>query len=257
MRGTVASRIVPEPAEKERCIFARLAARGEAATTKAILLDAGNTLLHLDYAWLAAAAQGLGCTIREEGVGVAAAGVGRRGWPAPLIDDRPTAFFPGYFGAIGEAIGLARDAAAQFAAAAEREHLRDPRGLWRIPAPEAAAVLEELAARGIMLGVVSNSDGRVEQQLTAAGLRAPLRVVVDSYLVGVEKPDPRIFRIALDLLEVDAAEAWYVGDLLQVDVKGAQSAGMAALLYDPWDAYPELATGRIQALAELLRLPPL
>ena len=81
-------------------------------------------------------------------------------------------------------------AAQAFAARAEHEHLREPRGIWRVPAPGARAALSALVARGILLGVVSNADGRVERQLALAHLRKPFGVVVDSLRAGVEKPAP-------------------------------------------------------------------
>ena len=90
--------------------------------------------------------------------------------------------------------------------------------------------LDRLRAAGLRLGVVSNSDGRVEEALVAAGLRDRFDVVLDSALVGVEKPDPAIFRAALDALGVAPAEALYVGDLYEVDVVGARAAGMPAAL---------------------------
>ncbi len=220
---------------------------------KAILFDAGNTLLHLDYPWLAELTRRLGGEgLAADDIGRAVAAVGRQGWPAPAVNDRPTAFFAGYFGAVAESVGLSVAAARAFWQTAEWEHLTDPRGIWRCPAPAAREVLDSLAARGLALGVVSNADGRVEQQLAAAGLREPLETVIDSYVVGVEKPDPRIFRIALERLEVDGPDALYVGDLLALDVEGAKAAGLRALLYDPWDAYPELHQGRIRTLRELL-----
>lgn len=223
---------------------------------KAILFDAGNTLLHLDYPWLAALAERLGCqAVTADEVGAAVAAVCRRGWPAVAADARPTAYFAGYFGAIGEALGLALSAAQAFAAAVEAEHLSATEGIWRTPAPHVQEVLSALQARGLKLGVVSNADGRVEGQLAAAGLRPWLKVVVDSYLVGVEKPDPRIFHIALRLLGTDGADTLYVGDLRDVDVDGATAAGLCAVLYDRWDAYPELRQGRIRSLLELLDLP--
>jgi FMN phosphatase YigB (HAD superfamily) len=58
-------------------------------------------------------------------------------------------------------------------------------------------------------------------------------VLIDSKLVGFEKPDPRIFQPALAGLGVAPEEALYVGDLYEVDVIGARRAGMAAVLLDP------------------------
>jgi len=62
------------------------------------------------------------------------------------------------------------------------------------------------------------------------GVELPL--VIDSTEVGVEKPDPRIFQIALDRMGVSAADALYVGDLYEVDVVGARAAGLDVVLLD-------------------------
>jgi putative hydrolase of the HAD superfamily len=104
------------------------------------------------------------------------------------------------------------------------------RHLWSAVAERSGESLARLRAAGLRLGVVSNSDGRVEQALQAAGLREYFDVVLDSALVGMEKPDPRIFRAALDALGVAPEEALYVGDLYEVDVLGARAAGVQAVL---------------------------
>jgi HAD superfamily hydrolase (TIGR01549 family) len=93
--------------------------------------------------------------------------------------------------------------------------------------------LARLRAAGLRLGIVSNSDGRVDQALTAAGLRDYFDVVIDSSVFGTEKPDPAIFRAALEALDVAPEEALYVGDLYDVDVVGARAAGMEAVLLTP------------------------
>jgi HAD superfamily hydrolase (TIGR01509 family) len=101
--------------------------------------------------------------------------------------------------------------------------------------------------------VVSNSDGRVEEALEAAGLRAYFDVVVDSTRAGVEKPDPAIFLAALDELGVPPSEALYVGDLYDVDVIGANAAGIpAVLLVAPGAVVPAgcAAVGSLGALAD-------
>jgi putative hydrolase of the HAD superfamily len=90
--------------------------------------------------------------------------------------------------------------------------------------------LARLRAAGLRLGIVSNSDGRVDQALTAAGLREYFEVVIDSSVFGTEKPDPAIFRAALEALDVAPEEALYVGDLYDIDVVGARAAGMDAVL---------------------------
>jgi putative hydrolase of the HAD superfamily len=59
------------------------------------------------------------------------------------------------------------------------------------------------------------------------------RFVLDSRVVGVEKPDPRIFQMALDRAGVAPDEAVYIGDLYSIDVVGSRAAGLDAILLDP------------------------
>ena len=123
--------------------------------------------------------------------------------------------------------------------------------LWCRTMPGTAEALDRLRAAGLRLAVVSNSDGRVEEALTAAGIRDRFEVVLDSALVGVEKPDPAIFRAALAALGVSPEEALYVGDLYDVDVVGARGAGIeAALLVSEADA-PAPECRRVTSLVAL------
>jgi putative hydrolase of the HAD superfamily len=111
--------------------------------------------------------------------------------------------------------------------------LHSERHLWCSVREGTRESLSRLRAAGLRLGIVSNSDGRVEQALAASGLRGYFDVVIDSGLHGVEKPDPAIFRAALDALGVGPEEALYVGDVYEVDVVGARAAGMEAVLFAP------------------------
>jgi putative hydrolase of the HAD superfamily len=101
---------------------------------------------------------------------------------------------------------------------------------------------------GLRLAVVSNADGSVERGLTTQGLRSHLELVVDSAVVGVEKPDPRIFAHAIATLGCAPDRALHVGDMYFADVAGARSAGIHAILLDPFDDWPA---------ADCLRLPSL
>lgn len=116
--------------------------------------------------------------------------------------------------------------------------LHRERHLWCSVRERTHEALARLRAAGIRLGIVSNSDGRVEQALTIAGLRDYFEVVVDSALVGVEKPNPVIFQTALDALGVSPEEALYIGDLYEVDVLGARAAGIEAVLLTSTEARP-------------------
>jgi len=73
----------------------------------------------------------------------------------------------------------------------------------------------------------------------------------------VEKPDPRIFAIALERLGVAPDRAIHVGDIVGLDVRGARRAGVEPVLMDPLGCYPgSVDCPRIQRLADLLDLVP-
>ena len=93
------------------------------------------------------------------------------------------------------------------------------------PLPGAREALGRLRSLGLALGVVSNWDCGLEEHLERLGLRAQLNVVVTAAEAGVEKPDPEIFRIALERLETPAERALHVGDAA-ADEEGARRAGM-------------------------------
>jgi putative hydrolase of the HAD superfamily len=95
--------------------------------------------------------------------------------------------------------------------------------------PEVEAALDELAAAGLRLAVVSNWDERLPRVLAALGLARRFAAVVISSEIGVEKPHPAIFGAALRRLGVAATAAVHVGDSRIEDVEGARAAGLAAL----------------------------
>jgi putative hydrolase of the HAD superfamily len=64
-----------------------------------------------------------------------------------------------------------------------------------------------------------------------------IAVVVDSAVVGIEKPDPRIFSFALQVIDVPAERTLYVGDTVRNDVLGARAAGLHPLQLDPFDLH--------------------
>jgi putative hydrolase of the HAD superfamily len=130
--------------------------------------------------------------------------------------------------------------------------------LWRRVAPGAVDGLRALAATGIRLGIVSNSDGTVEQQLrdhqlaqVGAGPGIDVGCIVDSTVVGVSKPEPEIFAIALDALGLTADDAWYIGDTPAFDVAGARRAGLRPFVLDPFQHHLDADYDRVASLTEL------
>ena len=126
--------------------------------------------------------------------------------------------------------------------------------LWRTADETAASTLAQLRARALKLAVVSNSDGRIDMALEQAGIAHLLDFSIDSFNAGVEKPDPRIFRIAIKRAGVDPREAAYVGDLYSVDVVGSRNAGLIPILYDPFELNADADCVRIKSLDDLLVL---
>jgi HAD superfamily hydrolase (TIGR01549 family) len=124
--------------------------------------------------------------------------------------------------------------------------------LWRNSNDSTAPALGKLKESGMILGVVSNSDGRIEQAFEQTGLKKYFDFFVDSYIVGVEKPDPRIFDFALERAGVAPEEAAYVGDLFHIDVVAARKAGLTPILYDPYDLHSSADCMRIRDISDLV-----
>ncbi|ORX66163.1 HAD-superfamily hydrolase [Linderina pennispora] len=98
--------------------------------------------------------------------------------------------------------------------------------------PEVPKVLKHLKRRGIKLGVISNMDEGGEAVLKALGIREHFDFVLQSIKVGVEKPDERIFTMALKAVNVPAYDALHIGDNEQLDYDAARDAGMEALVVE-------------------------
>jgi len=217
----------------------------------AVICDAGGTLVRLDFEWMA---EDLG----REGFTVAAADLRRaeiagrraydgstRGASGVRTRGDVRTYFAGMLASAGVPSRL-RAAAVERWLARERTH-----GLWCRPMEGARAALDDLEQMGLRRAVVSNSDGRAEEHLVRAGLRAGIEFVVDSHRVGIEKPDPAIFSVALERLGCPPGEALFVGDLLSVDEAGARAAGMRFVLLDPYGDYGPPGGPRIAGMDDL------
>jgi len=201
---------------------------------KAVLFDAGNTVMLINYAVVAEA-------FTEEGFDVEEAGVREAEYRArvrldPILAQRHSTeapkIFQTYIRFVCEGLGMEWGAATERAFRRIAEYNRE-HNLWNQPNPQAPAVLERLQSLDLAVGMISNSDGSIERMITKEGLAPYFRFVLDSRVVGVEKPDPRIFQMALERGGARPDEAVYIGDLYSIDVVGARAAGMDAILLDP------------------------
>ena len=134
--------------------------------------------------------------------------------------------------------------------------------LWRWPVVESVDALRRLHEAGVPIGVVSNASGQIADVLRRAGVcqvgdgdHTPVRVIVDSHVVGVAKPDPRIFDFALPAFEGIARDRIaFVGDSITMDVGGALAAGLLPILLDPYDDHAETDIQRIHSLHDLVAM---
>jgi putative hydrolase of the HAD superfamily len=131
--------------------------------------------------------------------------------------------------------------------------------LWRWTIRETRLALDDLAAAGMPMGVVSNASGQIEAMLrreichVGPGDHVEVRCVVDSHVVGVAKPDPRIFEFALAHFDgFERSRIAYVGDSVTMDVAAARSAGLHPILLDPYDDHADADFERIRAVADLV-----
>ncbi|MBI2900939.1 MAG: HAD family hydrolase [Planctomycetes bacterium] len=212
---------------------------------RAVLFDAGNTLLYVNREEIRRVLARRGHAL-DPGRLVEAELKIRQRLDDPELVARSTdgSRWDRLYGGILEELGMPPEALEDLRAYHER------RNLWDTVPAEVPRVLERLRGR-YRLGVISNSNGTVAGVLARLGLAAYFETVVDSHLEGVEKPDPRIFRIALERMGLAPAEAIYVGDIYHIDVVGARAAGMDAILLDPGGLHLDKDCRRIADLAGL------
>ncbi len=224
---------------------------------RAIFLDAGNTLLFPQVEKLAQELQAAGFPMRPEHFHQAE----REGkkkldevlWPQIREGRVPRTsnhvYWQYYLAALTELL----DGPAETRAAAIERVIAGFRDIhtWSKVFPDTVPALKKLKAAGYYLAVISNSDGSVEGELQRAGLGEYLEFVIDSSVVGVEKPHPEIFEMALERSGIKPGEAVYVGDTYPTDIGGAELAGLRGILIDWVGAYPDAACPRITSLSEL------
>lgn len=205
-----------------------------------LCLDAGNTVVFLDHARLARSAAAHGVTVTAEAL---VAGEGHtklaleRGEAVEVAWSRAHLAAPRGWGiTVGTILASAGVDAARLPSVLDAlwpEHVA--RNFWSLVPEGLADALAAARARGVKAVVISNSEGMLEALFRDVGLGDAFDLVVDSGVVGVEKPDPRIFRVALERFAVPPERALHLGDNYATDVLGARAAGVRVALVDPFD----------------------
>lgn len=226
-----------------------------------LFLDVGNTLISIDFQLLSDALCDRGIPCRPDILqraeaaarpSVSAAAVDRKNastfnarefYFLKTIEQLPSGTIPLNYDIEGLARHLTGELYPQGNAIA----------LWSHVLPGTREALTLLQQAGLRMHVISNSDGTVEESLVAAELRPFFREVIDSFLVKVEKPDTRIFQLAMRRARCRPEQSLYVGDMYHVDVLGARSAGMHALLVDPYGDWNGIDAATVENLLALAR----
>jgi putative hydrolase of the HAD superfamily len=225
-----------------------------------VFLDAGNTLVSIDFERVAGELGRMGFAC--DAVAVRRAEAAARPAVSRFVAERSTEGADTFRFYLRQLLGGLEPVASAGVPALEESasrlaaRLRFPgesHRLWRFVLPGVPDALAALRDLGLRLLVVSNSDGSIERGLGELGLLPYFTAVVDSAVVGFEKPDPRIFAHALDRAGVPGRRALHVGDLYHADVAGARAAGVNALLLDPFGDWHDVDCERIEDLPELAR----
>jgi putative hydrolase of the HAD superfamily len=215
-----------------------------------VFLDAGGVLVNPNWSRVSAALAAHGVEIHagalrdadplvrrdiDLGLGGAASDQ-QRGWL--------------YFNRILDYCGVPRSAASD-AALDELQVYHSAQNLWESIPVGVPETLVELRLSGLKLVVVSNANGKLKVLFERLGLARHFDVMLDSAEEGVEKPDPRLFQLALARSGSKPGETVHVGDLYHVDVEGARNAGIEGVLLDTADLYGSYDCVRIRDISEL------
>jgi putative hydrolase of the HAD superfamily len=207
-----------------------------------LCLDAGNTVIFLDHARVARLVTENGSPVTAEALVVAEGAAKRaleRGQMVDFAWDEDRA--PGAKG-WGRMVAtmLARAGVAEEKLRPHVERLwRDHKrlNLWSLVPEGFQDAMARIRARGVRVVLVSNSEGMLAELFEQLGILASFDLLLDSGRVGVEKPDPRIFRLGLEKYGVPADAALHLGDTYATDVLGARAAGVRTALIDPYGHY--------------------
>lgn len=220
-----------------------------------LFLDAGGVICHPSWARVSAALAAAGVDVTADRLHAAEAFAKKDIDDAVVVSgtsDQSRGWL--YFNKVLEHAGIPLTAATDSALEVLREYHRAD-NLWEHVPDEVPPALAAFRARGLTLVVVSNANGRLRHLFDRLGLSSAVDVILDSHEWGVEKPDPRLFHIALEQSKADPKRTVHVGDLFHIDVAGARAAGLReGILFDAADLYPDADCRRVRTLMELVEM---
>jgi HAD superfamily hydrolase (TIGR01549 family) len=220
-----------------------------------IFLDAGHTLVEVNTVRIHQAVAPFGITINADAFRREEAHVrAELDRPEVIASTNDWDRFFTYFDRTLERLGHGTaDLRRQCIDAIQAEHRKS--NLWDAVYATTLPALHSLKELGAKLCVISNAQGDVVELMERLDLSPFFEAVIDSGDFGVEKPDPRIFDIAFERAGFTGAEsAFYVGDIYHIDIVCARSAGLEAVLVDPYGLHEDKDCPRIRHLGELVEL---
>lgn len=217
-----------------------------------LFLDAGGVLVNPSWARVSAALATEGIHVTADTLRAAEPLAKRDIDEATVVgstDDKTRGWL--YFNKVLDYSRIPLSAQTDAALAVLREY-HNSENLWEEVAPGVEAALQRFRALGLKLVVVSNANGKLRHLFDRLGLTRWFDVVLDSHEWNVEKPNPRLFQLALEQAGARADRTAHVGDLYHIDVAGARAAGLReGVLVDVAGLYPHADCRRIAHLAEL------
>ncbi len=216
-----------------------------------VFLDAGGVLVFPNWTRISAALEQHGVAVAPDVLARAEPKAKRTlddGHTIRVTNDASRGWL--FFNLILAEAGIAQSEATD-RALAQLHVYHQASNLWELVPDDVVPALRALRTRGLRLVVVSNANGRLLTMFDRLGLAPLLDCVLDSFDVGVEKPDPRIFEIALECSGARRETTIHVGDIYQVDVVGARAAGLRGVLMDQAGLYDDADCPRVQSMADL------
>ena len=222
-------------------------------TIRTLFLDAGGVLCHPSWPRVSATLQAEGVIVSAERLAAAEARAKHDMDVASVVgatSDAKRGWL--YFNKVLEHSGIPLSPATDAALAMLREYHRSE-NLWEYVPDDVRPALARLRQLDLTMVVVSNANGRLRYLFDRLGLTDYFDLVLDSHDWAVEKPDPQLFRIALEQSGAVADATAHVGDFYHIDVAGARLAGLReGILLDAAGLYPDVDCRRIRALDELV-----
>lgn len=220
-----------------------------------LFIDAGGVLVHPSWWRVSDALARHGVPVTPEALARAEPRATRELDEATLVgmtDDQKRGWI--YFNILLRHAGIARSPATD-AALEDLRAYHERENLWEDVGEDIVPALEAFRALGLQLVVVSNANGRLRHLFDRLDLTRWFDVLLDSHEWGVEKPDPRLFELALERSGADRARTVHIGDLYHVDVAGARRAGLRdAILLDAAGLYGDADCLRVSRLSEVADL---